>query len=473
MAERNGFEAPVQFLRLPDDNCLFPSGHTLTSCRIELSENERSHPRAGSLTISVVSVDSDRFVAENDNHSQSNAMSESGTDFYFNPFDLQFRANPYPHYAALLEGPPRLINLVVPAALVARYDEVVAVLRSAEFSAERPKIPMRERIDPFAGAPTVLTSDPPVHSRLRKLVSKAFTPRRVRELEPRIRAITSQLLDQVAAKGEFEAMADLANQLPVIVIAEMLGLSTEHHEQFKQWSNALISGFRPDALQAAPEESIQAKDALRAYFANEIERRRAAPGEDLVSALVAARDEAEALSEAELLAFVVLLLLAGNETTTNLIGNGLLALCRHPEQLERLRREPELMPTAIEEMLRYDPPVQMTARIALKDTNVGGTEIAAGTFLFLLLAAANRDPRRFPNPETFDVAREANDHLAFGEGIHFCLGAPLARLEGAIAISSVIQRFPALRLADADAELTYRGSLTLRGLSRLPLAINR
>ncbi|MFZ0888471.1 MAG: cytochrome P450 [Candidatus Binataceae bacterium] len=399
-------------------------------------------------------------------------MSEARPDFYFNPFDPQFRANPYPHYPALLEGPPRLARLFVPTALVARYDDVMAVLRGAEFSTRRPEIPIRERIEVFGGAPTILTSDPPVHTRLRKLVSKAFTPRRIRELEPRIRAIAAELLDKVAARGEFEAMSDLANPLPVIVIAEMLGLPIGHHEQFKRWSNALISGFRPDPVGGIPEQSIRARDALRAYFADEIEKRRAAPGQDLVSALVAARDEAEALSEGELLAFVILLLLAGNETTTNLIGNGLLALCRHREQLERLQHEPELTPKAIEEMLRFDPPVQMTVRTALRDTNVGGTDIAADTFILVMLAAANRDPRKFPNPEVFDVARDPNDHVSFGEGIHFCIGAPLARLEGAIAISSVLTRFAGLRLADPHASLSYRGSLALRGLSQLPLAID-
>ncbi|HEY6421255.1 MAG TPA: cytochrome P450, partial [Candidatus Binataceae bacterium] len=312
---------------------------------------------------------------------------------------------------------------------------------------------------------------PPIHSRLRKLVSKAFTPRRVRELEPRIRAITSGLLDRVAAKGEFEVMTDLANPLPVIVIAELLGLPSDHHDQFKQWSNALISGFRPDMSGAVPEESVNARNSLRSYFAAEIEKRRATPGDDLVSALVASRDEDEALSEGELLAFVVLLLLAGNETTTNLIGNGLLALCRNPEQFARMRREPELTPRAIEEMLRYDPPVQMTMRTAKQDVNIGGTHIAANTFAFVLLAAANRDSKQFPNPAEFDVGRDPNDHVSFGEGIHFCLGAPLARLEGAVAIGSVLERFPGLRLADAGFAPTYRGSMALRGLNQLPLAI--
>lgn len=399
------------------------------------------------------------------------ASQTTANDFYFNPFDPEFRANPYPSYPALLEGAPRSVKLFVPTTLIAQYDHVVEVLRdSSRFSTRRPEMPMRRRLDPF-GAPTVLISDPPVHTRLRKLVSKAFTPRRVRELEPRIRAITATLLDRVSEKGGLEAMADLANPLPVIVIAEMLGVSAGDHEQFKRWSNALITAFRPDAIGQVAEEAIKAKDALRAYFAMEIEKRRAAPSDDLVGALVAARDEAGALSEAELLAFVVLLLLAGNETTTNLIGNGLLALCRHPEQLERLRRQPELIPTAVEEMLRFDPPVQMTVRMAERDTLVGGSEIARDSLAFVLLAAANRDPRQFPNPQQFDVARQPNEHLSFGEGIHFCLGAPLARLEGAIATGAILERFPKLRLAEPAAKLSYRGSLALRGLESLPLAL--
>jgi cytochrome P450 len=395
----------------------------------------------------------------------------ASSDSLFNPFDPEFRANPYPSYPALLDGPPRSVNLFVPTTLIARYDHVLEVLHDpARFSTRRPEMPMRQRLDAF-GAPTVLTSDPPVHTRLRKLVSKAFTPRRIHELEPRIRSITAGLLDRVAEKGSFDAMADLANPLPVIVIAEMLGVSAGDHEQFKRWSNSMISAFRPDAIGEVAAEAIAAKDALRAYFAAEIEKRRAAPSDDLVGALVAARDDAGALSEGELLAFVVLLLLAGNETTTNLIGNGLLALCRYPEQFERLRQHPELTPTAIEEMLRFDPPVQMTVRMAEQDTAIGGTAVARNSLTFVLLAAANRDPRQFPNPERFDVARTPNEHIAFGEGIHFCLGAPLARLEGEIAIGLMLERFPKLRLADPAAKLAYRGSLALRGLQSLPLAL--
>jgi cytochrome P450 len=393
-------------------------------------------------------------------------------NFYFNPFDPEFRANPYPHYPALLEGPPRQLNLFMPTTLIARYDDVVAVLHDHErFTVRRPEMPFRQRIDPFGGAPTILTADPPVHSRLRKLVSKAFTPRRVRELEPRVREITSELLSHATGSSEFEAMAALANPLPVIVIAELLGVSASDHAQFKQWSNDMISSFGQENIVNGPSEAgIAARNELRRYLADAIKQRSASPADDLISALVTARDEADALSEDELLAFVVLLLLAGNETTTNLIGNGLLALCRNPDQQQRLRENRDLIPKAVEEMLRYDPPVQMTVRIATATTNVGGTDIAEGSLSFILLAAANRDPKHFPKPGTFDIARDPNEHVAFGEGIHFCLGAPLARLEGAIAIEQMLDKFPRLKLADTQAKLEYRGSMALRGLSELRLS---
>jgi pimeloyl-[acyl-carrier protein] synthase len=395
----------------------------------------------------------------------------SQPDFYFNPFDPDFRANPYPHFPALLDGPPRQLNLFMPTTLIARYDDVVAVLHDHErFTVRRPEIPFRERIDPFGGAPTILTADPPVHSRLRKLVSKAFTPRRVRELEPRIREITTELLSYATESSEFEVMAALANPLPVIVIAELLGVSAGDHAQFKQWSNDMISSFGQDMAAGPSPAGIAARDELRRYLAEAIKQRSANPADDLISALIAARDESDALSENELLAFVVLLLLAGNETTTNLIGNGLLALSRHPEQQQRLRDNREMIPKAIEEMLRYDPPVQMTLRIPTATTNVGGTELAAGSLAFVLLAAANRDPAHFSHPEEFDVGREPNEHVSFGEGIHFCLGAPLARLEGVIAIEAMLEKFPRLRLANPSAKLEYRGSMALRGLSELRLS---
>src|SRR5262249_2062936 len=252
----------------------------------------------------------------------------------------------------------------------------------------------------------------------------------------------------------------------------MLGVPHEQYQTFKQWSDKIVESDNVPPGMPMPEEIKTALENLRTYFSIEIEKRRARPGPDLVSALVAARDQNEALSEDELLQFVVLLLLAGNETTTNLIGNGMLALGRHPDQMNLLRRRAELMPTAIEEMLRYDGPAQSTGRTPLRDTMVGGTLIKPGMLVFVILAAANRDPAQFPNPDTFDITRTPNDHIAFGEGIHFCLGSGLARIEGAIAIGTLLERFPALRLANPEAPLKYKGSCFLRGLSHLDMAID-
>ena len=401
------------------------------------------------------------------------APSQSSNDFYFNPIDPSFRDNPYPHYPALRDSAPRKFNIFVPTTLVARYDDCLTVLRDHEHFSSRP-LPMlqalRAEFGPFAGATTMLDSDPPVHTRLRRLVSRAFTPRRIKDIEPRIKAIAQDLLDRVARTGAFDLMNDLASPLPMIVIAEMLGVPPEEHAQFKTWSNQIIEGGRGAFRGVTPSENLKsASQELRAYLSAQIEARRREPGEDLITALVQAHDEGGALSSDELLAFVVLLLLAGNETTTNLIGNGTLALMRHPDQMRRLRGDLSLMPTAIDEMLRFDSPVQSTVRSCAGATSIGGTDIAAGELVFVILAAANHDSRRFPNADDFDVARTPNDHVAFGEGIHFCLGANLARLEGAIAISSMLRRFPNLRLANPDAPLEYRGSYLLRGLRTLPM----
>src|SRR5258708_3291830 len=266
-------------------------------------------------------------------------------------------------------------------------------------------------------------------------------------------------------------MADLANPRPVMVISDRLGVPQEEYRQFKHWSDKVVEADNTIPGMAMPDEIKTAFTELKAYFAAEIVRRRKNPGTDLVSALVAAHDEAEALSAGELLQFVLLLLAAGNETTTNLIGNGMLALGRNPDSMGALRAKPELMRGAIEEMLRYDGPVQATFRTATKDTVVGGTPITAGMGAFVIVAAANRDPAQFKDPGKFDIARESNDHVGFGDGIHFCIGAPLARMEGSIAIGAALERFPNLRLKNPDAPLTYKGSYFLRGLSRLDMAL--
>jgi cytochrome P450 len=424
-------------------------------------------------------------------------------DFYFNPFNPEFRANPYPHYRALLNGPPRRVVArprsprpeVSPqspppssfkgqrvrgnppdAVLVARYADCAMVLRDHERFSSAPGGPTPAGLfpddDPFVNGKTMLTQDPPAHSRLRRLVSRDFTPRRIRELEPRIQEIANQLLDQAAARGKLDVIEDLAGPLPVMVIAEMLGVPPQQHATFKHWSDVMISADNTPPGMPIPAEVIAARRELGAYFAAEIARRTSQPGADLISALVAAHRDTETLDAKELLNFVVLLLMAGNETTTNLIGNGMLALGRHPEQMEQLRRDRSLIPRAIEEMLRYDGPVQATGRRSTTNANIGGTEVAAETTLLLILAAADRDPAQFPNPDNFDIRREPNDHLAFGEGIHFCIGAPLARMEGRIAIEAALARFPRIRLADPGTKLSYKGTYTLRGLTSLPMAID-
>jgi cytochrome P450 len=399
------------------------------------------------------------------------AISEqTASEFYFNPWDENFRADPYPHYRAILKGAPRVLDMGFKFALAARYADVRAILIDhATYSSVQPA-GFAEQQKAFGDAPTMLGSDPPTQTRLRRLVSRDFTPRRIRELEPRIREISSELLDKVKGKNEFDVMADLANPLPVMVISELLGVPPSEYLQFKRWSDKVIEADNTLPGMPIPDEIKNAFGELKEYFIATIARRRKDPGTDLVSALVA-HQEAEALSADELLQFVVLLLLAGNETTTNLIGNGMLALGRNPDAMAALRSKPELMRAAIEEMLRYDGPVQSTFRTATKDTEIGGTPIEAGMGVFVIVAAANRDTAQFENPERFDITRAPNEHLAFGEGIHFCIGAPLARMEGSIAIESALAQFPGMKLKNPGAAVTHKGSYFLRGLARLEMAV--
>jgi pimeloyl-[acyl-carrier protein] synthase len=396
-------------------------------------------------------------------------------EVYFNIWDPEFRANPYPHYDPLLAGPPPIVDAgPMKFALVARYADVTAGLRDHEHLSSMQPAPPPEQVyeGRFKGARNMLGSDPPQHSRLRRLVSRDFTPRRIRELEPRIREIAKDLLDKVEAKGQFDLMADIANVLPVTVIAEMLGVPPELNARFKRWSDTIIGGDNRMPGMPPPPELVRAIDELGDYFTDEIERRRSHPGPDLVSALVAAHDEGEVMSAADLLSFITLLLLAGNETTTNLIGNGTLALGRNPDQFDALKRNPAMLPRAIEEMLRYDGPVQSTVRFAKEAVSLGGTEIPAGALALKIVAAADRDPAQFKDPDKFDITRDPNEHVAFGEGIHFCIGAPLARMEARITFETMLERFPRLRLKDPAMKPVYKGSYFLRGLESLPLAID-
>ena len=393
---------------------------------------------------------------------------------YFNIWDPEFRANPYAHYAPLLAGPPQLLTVgPMTFALVARYADVTAGLRDHEhLSSVGPPPPPQAYQGRFAGARNMLGSDPPQHSRLRRLVSRDFTPRRIRELEPRIREIAKELLDKVETRGTFDVMADLANVLPVTVIAEMLGVPPELNATFKRWSDRIIGDGNNTPGNPPAPEVVRVVDELGDYFTAEIEKRRANPGPDLVSALVAAHDEGDVMSAADLLSFITLLLVAGNETTTNLIGNGMLALGRNPDQLDALKHNPAMLPRAIEEMLRYDGPVQSTVRFTKEPVQLGGAEIPSGAFALMIVAAADRDPAQFKEPEKFDITRDPNDHVAFGEGIHFCIGAPLARMEARIAFEAMLERFPRLRLKDLAMKPVYKGSYFLRGLESLPVAID-
>ncbi|HKV53885.1 MAG TPA: cytochrome P450 [Candidatus Binataceae bacterium] len=400
------------------------------------------------------------------------AAAAIGAEVYFNPFDPDFRANPYPHYKAFYGHGPVPLKLIQPLVLVGRYADAVTILHdNGRFSSVRPPGFEAQR-ELFGGADTVLFCDPPAHTRLRKLVSRAFTPRRIGDLEPHISEITGKLLDRVESKGHFEAIADLATPLPVMVIAHLLGVPTEQYGRFKDWSDRVIERRNYPPGTPVPPEITTAMSELRAFFAAEIEHRRNAPTDDLIGLLVTAQEEGNALSAAELLAFTILLLLAGNETTTNLIGNGTLALGRNPDQLDLLSRNRSLIPRAIEEMVRYDGPVQATGRTATRDIEVGGTPISTGTMVLTILAAANRDPARFAEPDRFDITRDLDEHLGFGQGIHYCLGAALARLEARIAFDALLDRFPRLRLANPETQYVYKGNYFLRGLAELPMTID-
>ncbi len=396
-------------------------------------------------------------------------MEEAAAQTGFDRFDPAFLSDPYPFYKMLYNQPPMVLELEMRTALLARYADVVAALRDHQrFSSA----PIRQilQADIFGGVPTLILTDPPVHTRLRRLVNQAFAPRRIREMEPRIRQIADQLVSRIERAGSFEAMKDLAEPLPTMVIAEMLGIPSDDYQMFKEWSDALLEVANVPPGSPPPPGFHEALQAERAYFRQRYEELRRNPGNDLMSMLIQAQEN-DALTFDEVAGFFNLLLLAGNETTTNLIGNGLYALMQHPEQLEALRRDSTLMPGAIEEMLRWDCPVQATGRNILHDCEFAGVRLREGTVVVVLNGAANRDPAQFPDADRFDIRRDPNDHVAFGEGIHFCLGAALARLEGSIAIGAALSRFPRLRLDTRREEPRYKKSFNVRGLVSLPLSI--
>jgi len=392
-------------------------------------------------------------------------------DVHFNPMDPEFIADPYPTYHRLRAEVP-VHHSPLGFWVLTRYEDVVAALRDPRLIKEPIAAFVAARFGaamPAMGL-SMLDRDPPDHTRLRGLVNKAFTPRVVEGLRPHIQKIVDGLLARVEGAGTMDLIEEFAYPLPVTVICQMLGVPVEDRERFKQWGLDIARGL--DAILLPPDSdvarrSVAARRALADYFRALIAERRAAPRGDMLSDLIAAEEAGDKLSEDELLATCILLLVAGHETTVNLIGNGTLALLRHPDQLRRLRENPGLIGSAVEELLRYDGPVQRTARIPSADVTFDGRTIAKGEMVMPFIGAADRDPAQFPDPDRLDLTRTDNRHIAFGWGIHFCLGAPLARVEGQIAIGTLVQRLPRLALATDRPE--YRQSLTLRGLTTLPV----
>jgi len=387
----------------------------------------------------------------------------------FNPFDPAALADPYPYYRLMRERDPVHWNGPIRAWFLTRHADVAELLRDDRFSADRTLSERYVAPPPGRGRPgkSMLIVDPPDHTRLRNLASKAFTPRMVEQLRPRIEAIASDLVERLARGRQADLIAEFAYPLPVIVIAEMLGVPARDRAQFQEWSSVTVRGLDPFVDAATQKAVFDARAALTAYLRRIIARRRREPAGDLITAMIAAREAGDFLSDGELVAMCSLLLVAGHETTVNLIGNGTLALFRNPDQLERLRREPALIRTAVEELLRWAPPVYWTGRVALEELDLGGRRIAPRQSVFGMLAAANRDPEVFEDPDRLDLGRDPNPHFAFGRGIHFCLGAPLARLEAQVALPMLLERFPDLRLA---GEPESRPTVNLRGLARLPVA---
>jgi cytochrome P450 len=371
--------------------------------------------------------------------------------------------NPFPWYHEMLETQPMFYDKENNLWQVFRYEDAQRILTDpATFSSEVPqRMLTEEEKRAQGGAFTILHLDPPRHRQLRTLVTQAFTPRMVARLEPRVRQIINGYLDKVSSAGRMDGVADLAYPLPVTVIAEMLGVPTEDQERFKHWSDMAVSPNR--------EENNAGLKELGDYFKLVIEQRRKEPREDLLSELVAAQAEGEALSEDELLSFCVLLLVAGNETTTNLIGNAWICFDEHPEAVEALRADPTLIPGAIEEALRYRSPVQRLMRVATKETMLGGHRIQEGQFVTIWTGAANRDPAHFPDPGTFDIRRSPNRHLAFGHGIHFCVGAPLSRLEAKVAIEIMLERFQDIKIDRAQSLERIPAASAFFGVRALPM----
>ena len=413
-------------------------------------------------------------------------MSETTAPFEPQPLGDRYFQDPLRVFARMREESP-VTSVITPegqrAWLITRYEDVRKALADPRLSKDWRKLRSPGFVpDPAVGflMAHMLNADPPDHTRLRRLVQKAFTPGRVAGLRPRIEAITASLLDAMAAGGSGgggragddarDGVVDLitafAFPLPMTVISELIGVPADNREEFSAWSHVILSST------ATPEEFRTVGTAMYGFFMSLIEAKRAAPADDLLSALIQARDCGDSLNERELLSMIFLLLVAGHETTVNLIATGTLALLEHPAELARLRAEPELLPGAVEELLRYSNPLNhATERFTIEPTEIGGVTIPARSWVLCVTSSANRDPGRFADSDRLDVARDAGGHVAFGHGIHFCLGAPLARLEGEVAFGALLSRFPGLSLAADPSSLRWRPSSLIHGLEALPVRL--
>lgn len=386
----------------------------------------------------------------------------------FDPLLPEFRANPYPFYDMLRSAAPIFFWEPWGLWFLTRHDDCNALLRDNRLGhGNFGEGPPQQKALWDMQRHWMLVRNPPDHTRLRSLAHKAFTPRTVARLRETIQQITDRLLDRVEEQGTMELIADLAYPLPVTVICELLGVPAADQDQFHDWSNAIARSLDLTDETAVYDRAAVAAAELTGYLDGLLRERRERPQQDLISALAAAEEAGDHLSKEELFATCALLLIAGHETTINLIGNGAYALLQHPEQWGKLRAEPELVGTAVEELLRYDSPVQLTSRMVLEDMEYKGMAWPRGTSIAFLLGAANRDPAQFAEPNRLDITRSNNRHLAFGGGIHYCLGAPLARLEGEIAFTTLARRMPDLQLAADD--VVYGANYTLRGLEALPI----
>ncbi|PAZ10002.1 cytochrome [Streptomyces sp. SA15] len=399
---------------------------------------------------------------------------------------MDFGDDPYPNYALLrTEEPVRQVmeGKGLYGLLVTRYEDVRSLLSDPRMSKDPRNAPLdwqeagkgRPLEDRTGLGTHLLTTDAPEHTRLRRLVSTAFTARRVENLRGQVQEITDGLLDGIVPTGRCELLGDFAFPLAITVICELLGVPRKDQDVFRQWTKDFRRWTNnDDSGRTGPQDArpVGLRDLL-GYLTDLVDKRRNEPADGLVDALIAARDADDRLNETELLSMMSLLLIGGFETTVNLIGNGTLALLRHPDQLALLRERPELLDSALEEMLRYDGSFETaTWRFPLEPIEVAGTRIEKGHPVLLSLAAADRDPAKFKEPDRFDVARAENGHVAFGRGAHFCLGAPLARLEGRIAFEGLLRRLPGLALAVPPEQLRWQRSLTIRGLEALPVTFD-